>query len=292
MPAGFDWKQLATNNREGQFVELNDQQVGSLLRFLGVPGVVVGYMGDKTATYASAKEFFEAGGIKHCVLPWLRNYEEQIDHDLMLEADPHYVRFNLDILSRANTKDRFGALFKACGRPWLSGNEVREIEDYNPDPDPSMDKVLLPGNMGTGEPEPEPPDEPTPPPPPRTPSQPTEDGEEEATVPPLMIAKAEQIIRDAATRCVRREVAAIRGSNGGMGAALKLARDGKRWRAWVAEFYEKHADYVMEALRMPEDVAKAYCESQAAALIEKGAPSAERWEIEVAPRLAALAMEV
>lgn len=292
LPFGVSFTPVASDNQKAQLLELRDFQVGDALRFLGVPGVVVGY-GEKTATYASAKEFFESGGIKHCVLPWVTNFEQEAEKALLVEGDDHYIKYNLDVLLRANTKDRFEALFKAIGRPWMSVNEGRRIEDMNPDDDPASDEIARPVNMdATGsepeEPEPEPTDgAPPAPPKPRPPVKPPpDDGEEDAR----LIRSAWQFATDAAARVVRREVATIKGSNGSRGAAVRFAGDSAAWRAWVEDFYEKHAAHVAAALHMPEPRARAYAAQQREALLAGGLATVELWEETVTPRLAALAL--
>lgn len=287
LPYGVEFKAIAADNQKSQFLELTDNQVGAILRALGVPGVVVGYMGDKTATYASAESFFEKGGIKHCLMPWLTNFEAEEEKALLLEGDNHYVKHNLDVLLRANTKDRYEALFKATGRPWLTGNEARRIEDLNPDPDPSMDKVLLPGNMNTKEPDPEPPADPQPPPgqgapPRRQPKPPPPDDEGNA--------RSTQFAIDAAARVIRRELTHIRGGAGRLGGAVRFARDPAGWQGWVTRFYEDHTAHVVEVLHVDVAVAAAYAARQRDELLAGGAAVTETWEADRVPALAALAL--
>jgi HK97 family phage portal protein len=282
LPFGLDFRPLVADHSKAQMLELRDFQVQEILRFLGVPGVVVGYA-DKTATYASAKEFFESGGIKHSVMPWVTNFEAEEEQALLPEGDSHYIKHNLDVLLRANTKDRFEALSVACGRPWLTGNEVREIEDWNPiADDPGMDQVAKPPNSAGGEEEEPPEPEPGLPPPPASPAPKDEDEDEPD-------ARGRQFIVDAAARVVRREVAAIRGSGGGKGAALRFARDPAGWRAWVADYYERHAAHVAKTMHVNAEVARRYCEEQAAELRRDGIGAAERWPETAAPRLVAAA---
>lgn len=140
LEAGVTYSPMSLDHEKAQFLENRDFQVGDILRFLGVPGVVVGYA-DKTATYASAKEFFESGGIKHCILPWLMNLEAEINDACIPEGDPHFIRFNLDVLMRASLRDRYDAHSKAVGRPWMTANEVRKLEDLPPDSDPESDMI-------------------------------------------------------------------------------------------------------------------------------------------------------
>jgi HK97 family phage portal protein len=283
LPFGVDFKAIASDNQKGQVVELSDQAVESILRALNVPGVVIGYQGDKAATYASADAFFEKGGVKHCILPLVTNMEQRDQKTLLLKGDPHYIKRNLDVLQRANTKDRFEALVKATGGPFMAVNEARAIEDMDPDPDPMNDAVRWPANVAGKETPTDP--TPTPPPPPRRRPDPEPAPEDEEAA-----ARAAQFVHDAAARVVRREVAAIAGTKGSTGPAAKYAKDPAAWRAWVTDFYDKHAGHVAEAMHVSEDQARAYATGQRDALLAGGVAVTETWEETVAPQLAALAM--
>ena len=339
MPHGVELKALASSNRDAQFLELTESVVGSILRFLGVPGVVVGYAKD-TATYASAKEFFESGGIKHCVLPILTNVEAEEEKSLLLRGDGRFIRHNLDVLLRANLKDRYEAFSKALGgAPFLSVNDVRTTDDWNADPDPRHDEIRIPVNLGPppaaedpeaqdlepaprrwpAAPPPEDDDEDAAAagpaaagaaPPPAHAAPPQEDpaaqasaapgtgaaGQEPATTPSVdqvalvsaerevWRARTEQYARDNAERVVRRELAKV------AERGRALARDHRAWRAWVLDYYERHAGHVAEVMRIAPDTARAYCDRQAAALLAHGAIGAATWESTVPPQLVALAL--
>jgi HK97 family phage portal protein len=294
MGGGLKFMPVTADHQKAQLMELSYHQVEQALMALGVPGVVVGYQGDKASTYASADAFFEKGGVKHCILPIVTNMEQRDEKALLLRGDPHYIKRNLDVLMRANTKDRFAALVQATGRPFMTGNEARAIEDLNPDPDPTMDAVLLPANMTTGTDDPSqfidpnatggpaPAGKPKP-----KPAPPADDEEAEARAARL-VAFAEA----AAARVVRREVAAIKGGPGQKGAAVRYAKDPAGWKAWATDFYDKHAGYVAEALPgMDEARARDYCARQLAAVLAGGVAAVETFEEIIAPQLAALALE-
>jgi HK97 family phage portal protein len=306
LPHGVKLEEAPTStNRDGQVLEIGDQVVRALLQFMGVPGVVVGFA-DKTATYASAKEFFESGGIKHCVLPILSNVEAEEDAALLVEGDGRFIKHNLDVLLRANTIDRFSALFKAVGGPWMTVNEARRVEDMNEDPDPRHDEILTPANMSPRD-DPEPDDEPGAQPPVPNPIEPEPEGEmRRPTVAPKALKPAppesedeqaarakllaEQFALDAAARVVRREIAAVKGPNGG-GAAVKYAKDPEKWRAWALDWYAKHESHVAETLHIPAEAARAYATAQRDALLAGGVAVVETWEETVPHRLAALVLE-
>lgn len=293
LPFGIDFKVVSMDNQKAQLVELSDRQVGEILRMLGVPGVVVGWMGDKTATYASAESFFEKGGIKHCVLPWLMNFEAQEEQTLLIHSDER-VKHNLDVLLRANTKDRYEALFKATGRPWLTGNEARRTEDLNPiEDDPSMDRVAQPpntaGDAGDQAMEPAPPERAADRK--RTPAKPQEDDQESASSRRLLA-----FVTSAAERVVRREIAAVvgqegRGPNGGRAPALRFASDVQGWQTWLTGFYARHAEYVAEVMCVSGTAARAYADAQRRELIELGIGAVESWATTAVPHLVGLALE-
>jgi HK97 family phage portal protein len=287
LPHGVDLKELSKSNRDNQQVELTDQMVGIILRFLGVPGVVVGY-GEKTATYASAKEFFESGGIKHCVLPILVNVEAEEEKALLPEGAGLQIKHNLDALLRANTKDRYDAYSKALGSaPFLSVNDVRALEDWDEDPDPRHSEIRIPANLtpDAGAP---PEDEPqAAPPPARRPPGPEPEDEEARHAAPAprvdtrLADLARQFAHDNAERVARREKELVAAK------APKLARDATAWRAFVVETYEAHVGYVSKTMRIDEGKAREYCDRQAAALLAGGAAAAEKFE---PAALAALAL--
>lgn len=291
IPAPLKFTPIMGDHQKAQLMELQYHQVEQALMAIGVPGVVVGYQGDKASTYASADAFFEKGGIKHCILPTVTNMEQRDEKALLLKGDPHYIKRNIDVLQRANTKDRFAALVQAAGGPFMTRNEVRTIEDLNPDSDPAMDKVLEPGNMApTGE-------KPEPAPAPgfggqRRKAPPQVDDEEPAGEGDTAAARHRLFVEDAAARVVRREVAAITGAPGQKGAAARYAKDEAAWRAWALDYYEKHVAVVTGTLHVSRDVARAYCHDQLGALLAGGVSVVEGWEAEAVPRLAALALEV
>lgn len=286
LPHGVDLKPLSISHREAQFLEISDQVVGMILRALGVPGVVVGWMGDKTATYASADAFFEKGGIKHCVLPILTNVEAEEELALLPPDSGLQIKHNLDALQRANWKDRIAGLVQACGGPIFSVNEGREIEDFNRIDDPRFDRPHVPSNMVGGDPQE--PDEPRLPAPP--PRRPPADEDEEAQAPrpapqeSRALGLASLYASDAAKRIVKRELAAIAAK------APKFARNKDGWRAFVLEMYGKHAAHVAAVLHIPEATSRAYCESQASALLAGGVSVTEVWEQQIPSRLVAMVL--
>lgn len=263
LPWGVKFQALSMDHQKAQLLELRDFQVGDILRFLGVPGVVVGW-GEKTATYASASEFFEEA--KRCVLPWVVSVEAE-EQDALLPPDTDLsIKHNLDAVLRADTTKRYEALQKATGRPWMTGNEARAIEDMDDiADDPTMDKVAPPPNM-TADSGGEPVDEEAPSSaPPAGPRRVTEDEEEAAA----LAAAAERFRRsafqawtDIGGRVVRRELSEVSAALG-----RPRYRDREAWGAWVARFYDQHEEHVAEALHLAPYQAREFAERRRAELL-------------------------
>jgi len=146
MPDDVEFKAVASTNRDSQVVEISDQTIGALLRAMGVPGVCVGWA-DKTSTYASAKEFWESGGLKFTIQPQLTLAEGEIESALLPVGSDVQIKFNMDALERSNLKDRTDALVRSIGGPFRTVNEGRTIEDMERLEDERYDQVLTPSNM-------------------------------------------------------------------------------------------------------------------------------------------------
>lgn len=292
LPHGVTVVPIAANNREMQLAEIDDRVVGSLLTALGVPGVAVGFNGDGAQGYASVKEFYMSGGIKHCVMPYVINFEQECDDALVAEED-QYIKYNLDVLLRADTIERMAALGTAAGGAYITVNEARKIDDLNPIEDPGADEIRNPLNTPTPTQQ-----DKTAPAAPARPSSPTrrrpanddDDDPDAAAEVARLQAYADRFALDVATRVVRRELAAIRGTTEARGAAQRFAKDASGFKTWATTYYERHAAHVAEVLHLDAADARAYADGQRDALIAGGVAATETWEDTLPPRLAALAL--
>jgi HK97 family phage portal protein len=286
LPWGVKFQALSMDNQKTQLLELRDFQVGDILRFLGVPGVVVNW-GEKTSTYASADAFFEEA--RRCVLPWVVNFEAEEMAQLLPPGGDLVIKHNLDAVLRADTLKRYEALQKATGRPWMTGNEARAVEDKDPIlDDSSMDAVAPPPNQSGTEPSPQEKANAGPKPvPARKPKAPPPSDEEDAAAVGRLRQSALQAWTTLAGLVVRREVAAI-----GLAAPLPRYQDAAAWREWVTQFYERHADHVERALHLEPMDARVYTNQRRDALLAAGEPraAAVTWAIDAEEAVIDLAL--
>lgn len=165
---GYKFEKISVDAVDSQYIENRRFQIEEIARATGVFPQLLMHV-DKTATFASSSEFF-AAHVKYTMLPWVNRWEEALKRDLIgwksKNADI-WPRFTMDVLLRANPKER-GEFYKTMiGNGLMSPNEVRALENLNPRE--GGDAYLTPLNMSAGgdpqDPE-DKPDDPPPPPPP------------------------------------------------------------------------------------------------------------------------------
>lgn len=249
LTGGMKYNPISSTNKDSQWLEARNFQVEELLRFLGVPGVLVGHP-DKTATYASAEQFF-LSFVTHSVSPWTKNISDELNSTVITGGTSYFTDFILEGLLRGDIKTRYDAHKLAIEAGFKSRNEVRLEENYNRGPD-ELDEFLHPMNMqAAGDPSPG-----------------SDDDEEEEEQREPTPADAEARARLAAVtvrsieRLVRREFTAIVGSDDRKGAAVRYADNPEGWADWLDRFYAKHAELIVEDLAADPSVAEAYCAEQ------------------------------
>jgi HK97 family phage portal protein len=285
---GADITAFGVSGKDAQWVESDLFNVEEFLRFIGVPGVLVGH-NDKTATYASAEAFFQSF-VTHSLWPVTANIEQELTLSLFDDEgdSERHAEFNLNAMLRADSAARAQFYRAMVEMGILTRNEVRELENRNPLP--GLDDPLTPMNMGRPmEPGSPPPSRPGPKRPPEPPDD-DEDDEDEKDA-RQALARAEEIVHEAAARVLRKETVAVLGAEGKKGAAERFAKDNDGWRAWVTDFYARHVDLVAGALRVPLAVAERYCNTQRDYLLAGGVAAIGGWEATRVPHLVEVALK-
>lgn len=248
LSGGLEYQPISTNNKESQWLEARTFQVEELLRFLGVPGVLCGYA-DKTATYASAEQFF-LSFVTHTVRPWTENISQELNASVVTGSPEFFADFKLEGLLKGDIKTRYDAHRLGISAGFLNRNEVRSMEGLNKGPD-ELDVFLEPLNMveAGAERDDAPPAAQAPPPP--------RDSRAAATH-----SRLSAIVARSVERLVHKEIAAIAGSKGRMGAAAQYADNPEGWVQWLDRFYTDHAERVAEDLDISLVLAERYCAGQ------------------------------
>lgn len=200
------------------------------------------------------------------LLGWCKRWEQVVFRDLLApsERDRFFAEHILDALLQGDPETRAKAYALGVQWGWLTRNEVRTKENMNTLP--GLDAPLTPLNMTT-------------------------DASGQSKVvqfapleSPAMQGQLRLLAADAASRVVRREIAAV----------TKLAErhgdDRSAFRAGVDAFYAEHGQAVAEALHVPEHEARRYASAQRTAVLADGTAGMDAWLVDRVDQLTNLAM--
>lgn len=151
--SGFTWTPQSMTGVDSQHLETRKFQIEQICQAFGVLPIMIGFSGDKNATFASAEAMFSAHAV-HALAPWHERISQAIDNDLLdgEEDEGYFARFDIKGLLRGAHKDRADYYSKALGgggvRGWMTQNEVRAEEDL--DPIDGGDELPQPTNVAPG----------------------------------------------------------------------------------------------------------------------------------------------
>ncbi|WP_317180075.1 phage portal protein [Lelliottia amnigena] len=143
---GLDWKSMALNAEDSQFLETRKFQLEEICRLFRVPMHMV--QNTDRATFSNIEEL-GMGFINYSLVPYLTRIEQRINIGLVRESKQgtYYAKFNVGALLRGDMKSRFDAYATAINWGMYSPNDCLELEDRNPRP--GGDVYLTPMNMTT-----------------------------------------------------------------------------------------------------------------------------------------------
>ncbi|WP_395706996.1 phage portal protein [Casimicrobium huifangae] len=234
---GVKWQQMSIDPRNAQFLEGREFSAEEVCRWFRVPPHMVG-LTSKATTWGSGIEQMSMGFVTYTLMPWLVRWQQAISRDLILAPQTYFVDFIVDALLRGDTLARYNAYEIAKRNNWMSTNEIRQRENMNP----------IAGGDVYGEPA--------------------------AIAAPLAVtseatpkAHYEQLLREAAGRVVRKEI-----------AAMTKAAKRVDFEQAMADFYADHAIYVAQTLHISDDAASAYVAEQIDELTERGIQATADWD--------------
>jgi HK97 family phage portal protein len=146
---GYEFKSIQMTGVDSQHIENRKFQIEEIARATGVfPQMLM--HSDKTATFASASEFFDAH-VTWTLQPWIQRWEDALKRDAIGWDGKNvdiWARISMEGLLRGNPKDRSSLYQVLMDRGVLSPNEVRAYENLNPRD--GGDEYLTPLNMRIG----------------------------------------------------------------------------------------------------------------------------------------------
>jgi len=137
---GMKFEPVTMTNTDSQFLESRVFEVVEICRWFRVPPHKVAEL--SRATFSNI-EHQAIEYVTDTLMPWGKRWEYAINGQVIV-TNALYAELNFNALLRGTTKERYEAYLMATGGPWMSGNQVRKLE--NMEPMPELDKVLRPLN--------------------------------------------------------------------------------------------------------------------------------------------------
>jgi HK97 family phage portal protein len=129
MDGGLDAKRIGLTAQESQYIEARSFQLQDIARIFRIPDVLLGVSNGKTATFASAEQFF-LSYVKHTLGPWCQRIEQSITRDLIADSETDlFAKHDLDSLTRADLQTRYAAHAAGIAAGFLTRNEARTMEN-------------------------------------------------------------------------------------------------------------------------------------------------------------------
>jgi HK97 family phage portal protein len=139
---GMKYHELALNNSDAQFIEARGYKVPEICRIFRVPPHKVADLSRATFSNIESQsiEFWT-----DTMLPWAECWESSIEFFLLGEDTDLEVEFDMRRLMRGDSASRTAYYQGGIQSGWLTRNEAREAEGY--DPLDGLDEPMMPLNM-------------------------------------------------------------------------------------------------------------------------------------------------
>lgn len=212
---GMEWQQMSVTPEDAQFLETRKFQIEEICRVFRVPLHMVQHL--DRATFNNI-EHLGIDFVVHTLRPWLVRFEQAIKRDLIAQTGKYFVEFNVDGLLRGDISSRYEAYAKAIQHEFMSPDEARAKENWNPRPD---------GKGGEY----------------RNPVTRPKDVEQPVQVPDDRLS---QLVQSYATDIGKRIAAR---ENAQLSKRSKhAATDREKFNLWCSEFYTEHAVWIDQAI--------------------------------------------
>lgn len=145
LPFGYQFTPMSLSMTDAQFLENTQLTIRQLAAAFGIK---MHQLNDLDRATHSNNEQQQQQFYADTMLPILTTYEQEITRKLFLEkeiTEGYYVRFNPDVILRADFLTRINALDKAVKGSIFTPNEARALE--NKPPEPGGDMLYANGNI-------------------------------------------------------------------------------------------------------------------------------------------------
>lgn len=148
---GATLKELTMTLEDAQLLETRRFQVEDIARAFGVPPFMIGAT-DKTSSWGSGVEHMGQGFVTFTLQRHLNPAEQEINRKCFRTAK-YFCEFNVDGLQRGDLKARGDYYRQAIGGSqgpgWMSANQIRRLENEEPDSDAKSNELFRPATTST-----------------------------------------------------------------------------------------------------------------------------------------------
>lgn len=255
---------LGVDPEKAQLLGLKDLSGRDIARLFKVPPFKLAIA--ETQTFASqvqsAQDYVTTGQ-----MPQVREFQDGI-YIHMIVARDGYAKFNTSHLLQSDYQSRMQGHEIAIRARIKRPSEVRVEEDMSPDDE--LDQLSAADHRAGSARD----------------GANNRGGQSAAASRPGLSVRTVLLAHDAASRVLRRERLAVER------LAQKYPSDVERWQRELRTFYEEHAKFAAETMRLPHDVARAYAAQHGESIEARGITvMTDHWERLEAEALVELSLE-
>ena len=132
LPAELDYKALTVSPVDTELLSMMKLNRSEIAGIFNVPAHMI--IDLEKATFSNISEQ-TIQFIRFSVMPWVVNWEQELNRKIFTEAERkagYFVKFNLAGIMRGTAGERATFYHAAITDGWMSRNEARQLEDMNP----------------------------------------------------------------------------------------------------------------------------------------------------------------
>jgi HK97 family phage portal protein len=127
---GWELDHMPITMQDAQFIESKRFSVEDIARMLGVPAPL---LDGGEQVRGETPEQQNMRFLKHGLMPWMERFEQGLEIDIDLFPEPDWeVEFDEQGFLRADIQTRWNAYRLGRQGGWITGNEIRALEGYEP----------------------------------------------------------------------------------------------------------------------------------------------------------------